>query len=110
MRVSHGCIRLYPEGIERLFGEVGVKTPVTIVDQPFKVGWRGGDLYLEVNATDAEKGKPLSEIIPPAVANAQGVNVDWDEVRKAVAANTGLPQLVGGRQKLGDQLYLRMIF
>jgi L,D-transpeptidase ErfK/SrfK len=110
MRVSHGCIRLYPEGIEALFGQVGVKTPVTIVYQPFKVGWRGDDLYLEVHATDEEKGKPLSEVIPPAVANAEGVTVDWAEVRRAVRESTGLPHLVGGRHRSGDPFYLRMIF
>jgi len=111
MQVSHGCIRMYPEGIEDLFPKVSEKTPVTIVYQPFKTGWLGDDLYLEVHAnSDEEKSKPLSEIVPPAVANAQGVNVDWDEVRKAVEGNTGLPHLVGGRQKPGNWLYLDMIF
>jgi L,D-transpeptidase ErfK/SrfK len=110
MQVSHGCIRMYPEGIEALFGQVGVKTPVTIVNQPFKVGWRGDDLYLEVHATDQDKSKALSDVIPPAVANAQGVKIDWYEVRRAVRENTGLPHLVGGRQGSDDSPYLRMIF
>jgi L,D-transpeptidase ErfK/SrfK len=110
MRVSHGCIRLYPEGIEKLFGEVSVNTPVTIVNQPFKVGWRGNDLYLEVHATAQDKTKPLTDVIPPAIASAQGVWVDWGAVRRAVAENTGLPQLVGGRQGSVGPLYLRMIF
>jgi len=110
MQVSHGCIRMYPEGIEALFPKVSEKTPVTIVSQPFKAGWLGNDLYLEVHATEEDTKKPLTEIIPPAVANAQGVNVDWEEVRKAVQENTGLPHLVGGRQKPGNWLYLDMIF
>jgi L,D-transpeptidase ErfK/SrfK len=110
MRVSHGCIRMYPEGIEKLFGEVSVNTPVAIVNQPFKVGWRGNDLYLEVHATDQDKTKPLTDVIPPAIANAQGVRVDWGAVRRAVTESTGLPQLVGGRQGSVDPLYLRMIF
>jgi L,D-transpeptidase ErfK/SrfK len=49
MRVSHGCIRLYPEDIEELFTRVAVGTPVTIVDQPVKVGWDGGQLWLQVH-------------------------------------------------------------
>jgi L,D-transpeptidase ErfK/SrfK len=110
MRVSHGCIRMYPEGIEKLFSEVSVNTPVAIVNQPFKVGWRGNDLYLEVHATDQDKTKPLTDVIPPAIANAQGVRVDWGAVRRAVTESTGLPQLVGGRQGSVDPLYLRMIF
>ena len=48
MRVSHGCIRMYPEDIEKLFPEVKVRTPVHIVNQPIKVGWSGDTLYIEV--------------------------------------------------------------
>jgi L,D-transpeptidase ErfK/SrfK len=35
---DHGCIRMYPEDIERLFTEVAVGTPVNIVNQPVKLG------------------------------------------------------------------------
>jgi lipoprotein-anchoring transpeptidase ErfK/SrfK len=46
MRATHGCIRLYPEDIQRLFEEVPVGTPVRIVNQPYKAGWYRGVLYL----------------------------------------------------------------
>jgi L,D-transpeptidase ErfK/SrfK len=49
MRVSHGCIRMYPEDIERLFPDILVGTPVYIVNQPIKVGWFENTLYLEVH-------------------------------------------------------------
>jgi len=49
MRVSHGCIRLYPEDIEALFLSVQVKTPVYIVNQPIKVGWSKNRLYIEIH-------------------------------------------------------------
>jgi L,D-transpeptidase ErfK/SrfK len=110
MQVSHGCIRMYPEDIERLFPSVPVSTSVRIVNQPFKVGWRGDDLYLEVHAKDEQRSKTPSEVIPASVANAQGVSVDWEEVRRAVNENTGLPHLVGGRQKPASRLYLDTIF
>ncbi len=48
MQVSHGCIRLYPEDIERLFPEVPVGTPGEFVYQPVKVGVRGGEVYVQV--------------------------------------------------------------
>ncbi len=38
MRVTHGCVRMYPEDIERLFPQIPVNTPVHIVNQPIKVG------------------------------------------------------------------------
>jgi L,D-transpeptidase ErfK/SrfK len=110
MEVSRGCIRMYPEGVEELFPKVAVRTPVTIVDQPFKTGWRGDELYLEVHAKDGDRQKRLEEIIPPAVAQAPGVSVDWGEVERAVKENTGLPHLVGGRQNKANWLYLDMIF
>lgn len=37
-RVSHGCLRMYPEHIEDLVERVSVGTPVTIVNQPVKFG------------------------------------------------------------------------
>lgn len=66
-RVSHGCIRLYPEDIQDLFENVEVGTPVTVVDQPVKLGWWQGALYLEVHpdrsiADLIEQGRD----IPPA--------------------------------------------
>jgi L,D-transpeptidase ErfK/SrfK len=48
MRVTHGCIRMFPEDIEALFKTVPVGTTVTIVNQPVKIGWTAdGRLYLE---------------------------------------------------------------
>jgi len=110
MEVSHGCIRMYPENIAELFPKVSVKTPVTIVDQPYKVGWLGDELYLEVHRKEGEAAKPLKEVVPAEVAQAPGVTVDWGEVQRAVSENTGLPRLVGDRSNTGNLLYLDMIF
>ena len=49
MRVSHGCVRLYPEDISRLFDAVSVGTPVRIINQPYKAGWYHGVLYFEAH-------------------------------------------------------------
>ena len=49
MEVSHGCIRLYPEDIERFFNKVKIGTPGMFVYQPVKFGWRGDALYVEVH-------------------------------------------------------------
>jgi L,D-transpeptidase ErfK/SrfK len=47
MRASHGCIRLYPEDIKSLFGEVAVGTKVTVVNQPLLAAWQDGKLYVQ---------------------------------------------------------------
>ena len=49
MRVSHGCIRMYPEDIEKLFPEVRVGMPVYIINQPVKIGWHDQKIYIEVH-------------------------------------------------------------
>jgi L,D-transpeptidase ErfK/SrfK len=102
---------MYPEDIEQLFGQVSVKTPVTIVDQPFKVGWLGNDLYMEVHISDdKDRERDPSRIVPASLASAEGVFVDWDAVRRARDENAGLPVLVGGRQASADWHHLDMIF
>jgi len=49
-RVSHGCIRLYPEDIVRLYGLVPVGTTVMMVREPVKVGLSDKRVYIEVHA------------------------------------------------------------
>jgi L,D-transpeptidase ErfK/SrfK len=49
-RATHGCLRLYPEDIPRLFLLVKKGDRVTIVRQPVKVGVRGKRVYVEVHS------------------------------------------------------------
>ena len=50
MRVSHGCVRLYPENIEYLYELVDLGESVTIINEPFLFGQREGTLYFESHA------------------------------------------------------------
>ena len=61
MRVRHGCIRMYPEGIEKLYDLVEEGDKVEIVEQNVKAGWQGGVLFLEVH-TMHEYGLEEEEI------------------------------------------------
>ena len=49
MKVSHGCVRLYPEDIERLLPLVPIGTPGEFIYQPVKIGMRGGIVYGRVD-------------------------------------------------------------
>jgi L,D-transpeptidase ErfK/SrfK len=49
MQVTHGCVRLYPEDIERLFPRVDVGTPVDFTYQRVKAGQLDGATYVEVH-------------------------------------------------------------
>jgi len=50
MRVSHGCVRLYPENIELLYAFVSVGEPVMIINEPYQIGQQDGVLYFEAHA------------------------------------------------------------
>ena len=54
MRVSHGCVRMFPENIELLYNEITVGEAVAIVDQPWLLAWHQNRLYLEAH-------QPLSD-------------------------------------------------
>jgi L,D-transpeptidase ErfK/SrfK len=49
MQVSHGCIRLYPEDIERLYPIVSVGTPGSFCYQIVKVGRMNGAVFAEAH-------------------------------------------------------------
>ncbi len=50
MRVSHGCIRLYPENIEYLYELVEIGEAVAIINEPYLMGRRDNDIYFEAHA------------------------------------------------------------
>lgn len=63
MRVTHGCMRMYPEDIKDLYSRVKVGTKVSIIDEPVKLGWRSGTLFLEVHRpVDSEDRAALEDI------------------------------------------------
>jgi L,D-transpeptidase ErfK/SrfK len=109
MRVSHGCVRLYPEDIERLFAEVPVGTPVRIVNQPYVAGWFNGMLYLQAHrpleedrARWAGSLTPLMEVILGKVKDFR--MVDWDKALAAVREHRGLPVPILSAEGAGRSL------
>jgi L,D-transpeptidase ErfK/SrfK len=103
MQVTHGCMRLYPEDIEQLFGMVPLNTKVTIVNEPFKLGWQGGRLWVEVHpALKEDVVEPptltdLSRLVVEATRQAL-VPVDWSAVQRAFNESRGIPVPVTAAQ------------
>ncbi|GIX31834.1 MAG: hypothetical protein KatS3mg124_2306 [Porticoccaceae bacterium] len=97
MRVSHGCVRLDGPDIEEFAHSVRPGTPVRIVNEPVKAGWRGERLYLEVHPPLEEHGDA-----PPDPMRAIGealarrphlvVDVDWEKVRRLLELRHGVPE------------------
>ena len=102
-RVTRGCIRLYPEDIAWVFQQVPVGTPVTVVDQPVKLGRRNGEVFIEVHPSlkqvdqIEEKGRaepdPLTDQTDTILAFAGDVipRLDWEVVNRALAERRGYP-------------------
>jgi L,D-transpeptidase ErfK/SrfK len=104
MRVSHGCIRLYPEDIEKLYSMTNIGTSVTIIDQPVKAGWSDGTLYLEVHQPLIEDGEPefdeptLDDVVMAiAPFRKYGIDIDADQVDAALRLGDGIPVAIAHR-------------
>jgi L,D-transpeptidase ErfK/SrfK len=124
MRVSHGCIRMFPEDIEFLFERVNVNTPVRIINAPVKLGWEGEVLVAEVHPVleapqplvdaslkqieklDADvelpvpemhSTEPLTQITEQfiAVTSERAGQLDWGRVELLVERSDGIPEAVG---------------
>ena len=125
MRVSHGCIRMFPEDIEYLFEHITVDTPVRIINEPVKMGWQGDRLVLEAHpvlavmpppdpAADIEDSakaeieqaeladehvvkSPLTSVTEQfvAVTGTRAGQLDWSLVETIVDRSDGIPAAVG---------------
>jgi L,D-transpeptidase ErfK/SrfK len=97
MQITHGCIRLYPEDIEKLFAEVPVGMTVHLINQRIKTGWIDGTLYLEVHKPlDSQASKDVADLtaltrIVVAATAQRRVIVDWDTVERVFDEASGAP-------------------
>lgn len=98
MRVSHGCIRLYPGDIAALYSIVEPGTPVRIMYEPYKAGWENGKLYLAAHPPDAtgeqpvETYTPLVQTVINATAKQPDYPVNWVRVQEVGAKSMGIPR------------------
>ncbi len=97
MRVSHGCIRLYPENIAQFFKMVDKGVAVRIINEPYKAGWLKGELYVQVHPPLVEyveeKGNNYTELVN-AVINRLGDDTrkpDWSLLHEYAENKTGIP-------------------
>jgi L,D-transpeptidase ErfK/SrfK len=96
IRVSHGCVRLYPEDIARLFPEVPEGTTVTIINQPYVAGWINGQLYLDAHQPLSEDAKrwgnslgPMEQALAAKALRPDAVN--WEKARQVAQEARGIP-------------------
>ncbi len=108
MRSSHGCIRLYPEDIEALYDSMPIGTKVTVVNQPYLLGWRGQQLLTQTYEPHEDDKRDFSDVPKMLRKNlvkprttlwkrvaAQADAIDWEAIRQAAAKPRGIAQPVG---------------
>ena len=103
MKVTHGCIRLHPDDIEDLFSRVSVDTPVTIINQPYKLAWHQDRLYAEMHpyGGDETGSYDLTRFVRAIIRvteSSQDYKVNWEEVNRLAERKSGLPTVVGVRR------------
>jgi L,D-transpeptidase ErfK/SrfK len=101
MAVTHGCLRMYPEDIERLYDVTPVGTRVSLINEPVKISRFGGEVWLEVHPPVDETGQAAAVVIETFEArlnellgDSEAV-IDWDMALRALREASGMPVLVG---------------
>jgi L,D-transpeptidase ErfK/SrfK len=107
LRSSHGCIRLYPEDIEKIYAMVTNGTHVRVVNQPFLFGMHEQQLYLQAYSVleddprdwDHAQKKLLSHALAAHIQKTlqeSGSQMDWQSVAAITHAPRGIPVPVTG--------------
>lgn len=97
MRVSHGCIRLYPKDIEELYGMKPIGQRVRIVKLPYKAGWSQGRLFLEAHRPLSEEyeqsGLELTSMVSAVIAahKKKKIAINWELAESSARLHHGLP-------------------
>jgi L,D-transpeptidase ErfK/SrfK len=120
-RASSGCIRMYANDIKWIFENVPVGTKVTSVNQPVKMAWIDGALFIEATPSDIQIDEleyqsqqktvsvddgTIARILQFAGDKAE--QIDWHKTRQVLINRTGVPtQITSGKMvELGASVHL----
>jgi L,D-transpeptidase ErfK/SrfK len=102
--VSHGCTRMYPEHIKKLFPMVPVGTSVEYIYEPAKIGFREGHIYLSVHEDVYFKIRSMIlHVLSLLEQRGLADKVNMRKVMQAVEEQNGLPMDIT-RGATGDSL------
>jgi L,D-transpeptidase ErfK/SrfK len=110
MRVSHGCVRLFPENIEHLYGLAGVGTIVSIVNQPLLFAWHAEQLFVEAHPPLADDKIDWSarsnELLEERMRDAPKYSaVDALRMNEIITGQNGIPaNILSGGQSAAAML------
>jgi L,D-transpeptidase ErfK/SrfK len=90
-KASHGCIRMYPEDIPKLFQLVPNNTKVTIVRQPVKIGILHDRVYLEVHRDRELNINYFNETVRLLVQKKLLQDIDKNKMIAVLREKRGIP-------------------
>ena len=93
-KVSNGCIRLYPEDIERLYRTTRVGTPVRIINEPVKAGKDKNRVYIEVHRSETHESELLNIAFDKLGEKRLLRYVDTSLIVNELKRATGLPAVI----------------
>ena len=90
--VSHGCTRMYPEHIKKLFPMVPMGASVEYIYEPAKIGFRQGRIYLSVHEDVYFKIRSMIlHVLNLLEQRSLADQVDMRKVMQVVEEQNGLP-------------------
>lgn len=101
MAVTHGCLRMYPEDIARMFPDVPIGTRVALINEPVKLARVGGEIWLEVHPPIDAEGQAtavdlsLFEARLDELLGDAEVIINWDSALEALRTPSGVPLMIG---------------
>ena len=95
--VSHGCTRMYPEHIRKLFPMVPVGASVEYIYEPAKIGFRDGRVFLSVHEDVYFKIRSmLLHVLNMLEQRGLADQVNMTKVMQTVEEHTGAPVDITG--------------
>jgi|GEM_PF-2677977 len=98
MRLTHGCIRLYPDDIASLYKQLPIGSTVKIEHEPVKVGWYAGKLYIEIyqpssemQISDSHLHNMAMNLVSKALDERPVTTGFSSKIRQAVKNKSGIP-------------------
>ncbi|HJS89202.1 MAG TPA: L,D-transpeptidase family protein [Steroidobacteraceae bacterium] len=110
LRVSHGCVHLFPEDIAQIYRMVPNGTEVRVVNQPYVFGWNDGKLYLQSPGPLQDDKRPWKtaarSLLVRTLTRAQRKElrrhhekIDWSRVAQLVDSPADVPVPVSGMEE-----------
>jgi L,D-transpeptidase ErfK/SrfK len=115
MRVSHGCVRLYPENIEYLYELVDIGEPVQIINEPYLLGELDGELIFEAHTPLEDDSISADDrlndlFVRFGESETQELTVELESnIRRAAESANGVPVNVSSYKKDGVMARAKLV-